>query len=102
MTIDDPKIVSAAIVAWTGKGVSSHPRRDERRVIAALGEKRASAVLPVVFELEREFYESDARHTTADLAMMGDVAAERFRRAHPELSDEALAALTWCYTFDHK
>ncbi len=63
---------------------------------AALGEERALTVLPVVFELEREFYESDARHTTADLAAMGTVAASQFRLAHPEISVEAVEALTWC------
>jgi hypothetical protein len=102
MGINDAELVSAAIVAWTGHGVSTHPSRDEGRVIAALGEERALTVLRVVLELKREFYESDARHTVADLAEMGDVAAEQFRRVHPEISDEALSALAWCYTFDYK
>jgi hypothetical protein len=33
---------------------------------------------------------------------MGDVAASQFREAHPELSDEAVAAPAWWYTFDFK
>ncbi len=87
MSINEADIVSAAIVAWTGRVVSSHQSRDEGRVVAALGKDRALTVLPVVFELEREFYESDARHTTADLAAMGAVAASRFGR--PTRADSA-------------
>jgi hypothetical protein len=102
VAINDSDLVSAAIVAWTGHGVSSHPSRDETRVVGALGEECALTVLPVVFELEREFYDSDARRTAADIAAMGDVAAAQFRGAHPELSDAAVEALAWCYTYDYK
>ncbi len=100
--MSEAEVVSAAIVAWTGRRVSIHPSRDQGRVVEALGQERALTVLPVVFELEREFYESKARHTAADLVAMGAVAASQFRLAHPEISVEAVEALTWCYTFDYK
>ena len=87
MSIIEADIVSAAIVAWTGRGVSSHPSRDEGRVVASPGKDGALTVPPMVFELEREFCESDARHTTADLAAMGAGAASRFGR--PTRADSA-------------
>jgi hypothetical protein len=33
---------------------------------------------------------------------MGDRAAAEFRVRHAELSDEAVAALAWCYSYDFK
>ena len=33
---------------------------------------------------------------------MGDIATAKFRRVHPDISEEALSALSWCYTFDFK
>ncbi|HTP28730.1 MAG TPA: hypothetical protein VMK12_24105 [Anaeromyxobacteraceae bacterium] len=36
------------------------------------------------------------------LAGMGQAAGERFKRIHPELSEDAVRALSWCYTYDYK
>jgi hypothetical protein len=33
---------------------------------------------------------------------MGDVASREFRALHPEVSDQAIEAFAWCYTFDCK
>jgi hypothetical protein len=33
---------------------------------------------------------------------MGDIASADFRSRHPDLCDEAVEALAWCYTFDYK
>jgi hypothetical protein len=53
-------------------------------------------------EPRNDFYASDARFAVADLTEMGDVAVDHFRKAHPEVSDEAVRALAWCYTYDYK
>jgi hypothetical protein len=71
-------------------------------VTDALGEELALEFLPAVRRAEREFYESDARYTVEDLAQMGDVAADRFRSARPEIRDDAVRALAWCYTYDFR
>lgn len=39
---------------------------------------------------------------TTNLVEMGQRAAEAFRQRYPEVSDTAIQALTWCYTFDYK
>lgn len=100
--IVDPGRLSEAIVIWTGWGDSAWPIRDETRVVDAFGGDLALDLLPAIRRAEEEFYESDARYTVEDLARMGDAAVERFRRAHPEIRDDALRALAWCYTYDFK
>ena len=58
------------------------------------------ARLPRIRELNGDFYASDARNVVSDVTEMGDRAAVESVRAHAELSDEAIAALAWCYTYD--
>lgn len=99
---EDVELLSEAIVVWVGWGTSPWPLRDESRVVELLGEELASLLMPAVLRAEREFYQSDARNVVAGLAQMGEVAAEQFRRSRPDLSDEAVRALAWCYTYDFK
>jgi hypothetical protein len=94
--------ISRAVVVWTGYGTTSWPQRDDDRLVAAVGSDAALDLLPIVRRLEDEFYESDARHTARDLAEMGNLAAAQFRDRHSELSDAAVAAFAWCYTYDYK
>jgi hypothetical protein len=100
--VHDPATISEAIVVWTGWGETSRPARDEKRIAERLGDDSAVALLPLVRILEDEFYESDAHLTAADLIEMGRVASGRFRQMHPELSDDAVKAFEWCYTYDYK
>lgn len=94
--------LSEAIVVWSGWGRTAAPARDEARVVAELGADVALDLLPQIRALEDNFYESDARWVLAGLQEMGDRAADEFRVRHPEISDEAVEALAWCYTFDYK
>lgn len=93
--------VSEAIVVWTGFGSTPMPARDEDRLVGRFGHE-AVDLLPTVLRLEDDFYSSDARHVATDLLEMADLAARDFRTRHPEISDEAVRALAWCYTFDYK
>jgi hypothetical protein len=101
-SLSSAETISDALVVWTGWGRFAWPHRDERRLIDTYGEASALELVPVIRELEREFYESGARMTAPDLVSMGDRAKERFGELHPELSEDALEALAWCYTFDYK
>jgi hypothetical protein len=58
--------------------------------------------MPLVRELEDDFYESDARQVAAGLPEMAELASAEFARKHPEISAEATQALAWCYTYDYK
>jgi hypothetical protein len=83
---------------------SPYPTREEgeARLASRFGDSEAEVVLSRLRELEGEFYRSDARLTVADIAEAGEVAAAEFQSAHPEISEEAVRALAWCYTFDFK
>lgn len=94
--------LSGAIVLWSGFGVSSAPSRNEFAVVATFGEDTALDLLPRVKECEDSFYLSGARFSAPDLISMGEQAAAEFRGIHPEISQEAVRALTWCYTYDYK
>lgn len=98
----NPARLSQAVIVWSGWGRAPLPLREESAIVEAFGEEMAPTLLEGVRELEDDFYSSDARLTVADLDSMGAVAAAEFRERHPEVSDDAVRALAWCYTFDYK
>lgn len=100
LTTADPR-VSEAVVAWTGYGSAMWPDRDESRVEDRFGEL-AFDLMPLVHRLSEAFYASDARFIASDLADMSRRAKADFEVLHPEVTDAAVEALAWCYTFDHK
>jgi hypothetical protein len=77
----DAAELSAALIVWTGWGQTPWPQ---------------------LRKLEDDFYATDARLVDPDLETMARIAADEFRRLHPEISDDAVQALTWCYTWDYK
>jgi hypothetical protein len=94
--------LSEAMVVWTGYGEAVSPRREEARLVTVFGDEGATSLLPHLRRLEADFYESEARHDAPDLVQMGRQASDEFRRRHPDVSDAAVEALAWCYTFDFK
>ena len=98
----DASLVSEALVVWTGWGSAARPVRDEALLVDRFGSEEAADLFPTIRELEDEFYGSEARFTEPSLKAMGDAAALEFRAAHPELSEDAIQALAWCYTYDYK
>ena len=94
--------ISSAIVVWVGWGTTSHPSRDVGRLVSEFGEDATHELLPQLHEIEKEFYSSDARLVATDLVEMAEMAKARFRNLHPSISDEAINALAWCYTYDYK
>jgi hypothetical protein len=95
-------LLSMAVVVWTGWGQATWPARDEARLVSRFGNDAAAELIPEIRRLEGDFYASDARFVTADLKTMGDAAAADFRRIHPEISEDAVTALAWFYTFNYK
>ena len=70
--------------------------------MSQVGADAAAELLPRVRALEEDFYATDARLKAPDLVVMGRMATDDFRRKHAEISDEAVEALAWCYTWDYK
>ena len=98
----DSERLSAAVVVWTGWGETSWPARDEARLVDRFGSEEAAGLMNQIRQLENDFNSSDARFVAADLKAMGDAAAADFRRKHQEISEDAVDALAWCYTYDYK
>ncbi|MGB3411970.1 MAG: hypothetical protein WBA45_12330 [Microthrixaceae bacterium] len=94
--------LSEAVVLWTGFGETSWPVRDEERVVRRFGSEAAATLVSEICSLNDDFYESDAALHETSLAEAGRKAAHRFAVRHPQVSEAAVQALTWCYTFDWK
>ncbi len=94
--------LSRAVTVWTGWGRATSPLREDDVLIAEFGEGSAVGLLPQVRALEEDFYRSNANHTAPDLVTMGEQAAAEFRSVHPEVAEDAVQALAWCYTYDFK
>ena len=97
-----PSVVAEAVVAWTGWGRAVWPDRDEARLSELLGAEAAKEVMPAVQLLVNDFYASDAHVWAANFLEMAEAASAQFRAKYPALPEEAVQALAWCYTFDHK
>lgn len=94
--------ISRAIVLWTGYETETWPSRDDDRFALLVGADAAIDLLPEVRRLESEFYESKAHNTVAGIGEMARAAAAEFRERHPELSEQAVEALAWCYAWEWK
>ena len=94
--------LSKAIVVWTGRGVTNYPQRDENRVVERFGVDAAVDLVPLINALEEDFYTSTAYQAVPGLAEMADQAASEFRERHPEISNDAVEAFAWCYSWDWK
>jgi hypothetical protein len=104
----DWDLLSRAIVVYSGKGRFKSPRFDRADFVEAFGAVDAERLLPVVRAMVDEFYLSNAASSAGpfdDLqrfAKMGRLAKAEFKAKHPEISEAALDALSWSYTFDHR
>lgn len=97
-----PQELSEAIVIWSGWRRATWPTRDESLVVDHFGADLAADLLVALRRLEEDFYSSNARHVVSDLTEMAELAADEFRTMHPEIAEEAVQALAWCYTYDYK
>ena len=102
MTPQEWRRAGEAIVVWTGFGRSSWPSRNDELIARHFGHETAAMLLPIIRRLEDDFYASDARHTASDLAEMARISSQQFKAKYPDVPDDAVRALAWCYTFDYK
>jgi hypothetical protein len=98
----DAELLSRAVVVWTGWGRTPTPARDESALVAAFDDELGIEVLVHVRALEDEFYRSNANNEAPDLTATGERVAGAFRATRPDIGEEAVGALVWCYTFDVK
>ena len=98
----DNRYIGAAVVVWTGFGSTAWPAREESRVADVFGADEALGLMPHVRQWVDDFYETDAASTQPTPEAMARKASLDFKQRHPDAPDEAVEALSWCYTFDFK
>ena len=98
-SVTDSDVVTDALALWVGWGSRSWPERDPERLVEAFGQEVTSVLLPVLRQLEQDFFAS-APSQGPDLWAVAEKAASRFRTLHPEIGERGVEALTWCYAFD--
>ena len=99
MTNDD-RDLDRAILLYLGYGSQSAPVRDRESLQAEFGPYRANALERAVAELVEEISAFQPDWSRDSLISAGRLAGELMRSRHPELSDEAVAALEWKYMWD--
>ncbi len=92
--------ISHALVLYTGYGVSPIPDFDPERVQGRYGSNVTVEMLPTLNALAEEFYRVKRR--SRDQFRDARRAAARFSRSHPEISREAVDALTWAHAIDNR
>ena len=91
--------LSNATVLFLGYGRASWPQRDEATLARELGAEKAAALREQIDALCDEMQRIDVDWSTCSLAEAGDDARAAMRLRHPELSDDALDALRWQFTY---
>ena len=79
----EPRL-TRAVVEWTGWGSTPLPAKDDARVIATFGHAAGPALATAARRFEADFVASPAE----------------FRTRHPELGQDAVAALAWCCEYE--
>lgn len=102
MTNYDPRVISEAIAIWLGWHLISWPQRSSKRLAQTYGETAVPELLPILKGLKKEFDSADVSAVLSSLSDMGDAAAAQFRPKHPEITEDAIQALRWAFTFDNR
>lgn len=92
--------INDALVAYLGFGQSSFPQADSTRVVTQLGAAVAGRCEPTVQALLAELGQIEVDWAQHSLASAGQLARKEMQRRHPELSAQALDALSWKFTYD--
>jgi hypothetical protein len=92
--------LSKAIVLFLQYGSAKSPRADEDRVIAEFGESKGRELLKRVHAIIEEANAIPVDWSKHTLASAGKLVRDEMHRRYPGLSDDALDALAWKFTFD--
>lgn len=87
---------------YLGKGVTPYPTRDPRRLVDRFGSLDAADLVAYCEAVLEELYDSNPDWATENLAEATERAVAVVASRHPELSPDALASLSWSYSWDWK
>jgi hypothetical protein len=88
-----------AVQIFLGVGISSFPTRLPEALADYVGPDRAVALRPRVEALVAEACLEPQDWGTADLREATQQIEDKMRSAHPELSDDAVKALGWSFSY---
>jgi hypothetical protein len=91
--------IGEAIVIYTGFGRSSFPRARGNDVALRFGAEAGAELKQRILLLLEELAQPVPPSEKRSRKSATEQAMEQFRPRHPELSDEALKALAWTFSF---
>jgi len=97
----DPTL-SMAVLVYTGVGISSYPTSLPDALADYLGSDRADAFKDRVDALRQEAWLDRDEWGANDLVAVTREIEDRMRVAHPELSEDAIQALGWTFSYNNR
>lgn len=95
-----PSDLSQGIVLYLGFGKERSPREDSVGLIAEFGKEKASFMERQIVDLINEVNSIPINWDVNSLSSAGKEIHEVIRQNHPQLSEQALRAMEWKFTFD--
>jgi hypothetical protein len=99
MQNSDPEL-SEAVVLFLGYGIDSTPARHSAKLVERFGAQRAAILQAQVNALRSEIGSIHIDWKLHTLVTGSDFAQAHMKVHHPELSKEALNALSWEFSWD--
>ena len=96
----DPKDLSRAIVVGLGYGTEPAPGYAPERLASEFGAQRAGELQPLVAALLAELAKLPVEWSAHTLESAARWAHTEMQRRHPQLSEAALQALEWKFSYD--
>lgn len=94
--------LSRCVVVAVGREHSSHPYLSDEKLAEEFGPEGGPSCKLAADALMTTYFESGAESPTEEVDSMIERASKRFRVLHPEISDEAVEALEWSYSYSYR
>jgi hypothetical protein len=91
--------INAAVPLYLGYGTASFPTENASRLVAEFGPETGSKLERQVKLLLEELNKIKADWSLQTLVSGSKWAVSELRQKHPELDDQAVAALEWTYSW---
>lgn len=101
ITTSDAALISEALEIWVGP-VPALGYDREAALVERFGKQVAAKLVPTLRALEGDFASTNAGNVADDLREMHKLAFDDFKRKHPEISDQAVHALSAKYTYANR